>query len=159
MGAWSNSGMNTENDCCSSSRQNWRYTDRKTSTYILPGTRIISDQWAGYNGIAAHPNNYTHLTVNHTENCWPSYRCSYAAYGGVLGQREGPFQGNAWSHTRYAWGTPRRNDISLEPEMLIWWTRCLSSWPCFILVTTGMCQHTCWQICLKFISRQTKICT
>ena len=40
----------------------------KITTYILPGTRIISDQWAGYNGITAHPNNYTRLTVNHTEN-------------------------------------------------------------------------------------------
>ena len=35
--------------------------------FILPGTTILSDQWA-YNTIASDPNNYEHLTVNHSVN-------------------------------------------------------------------------------------------
>jgi hypothetical protein len=51
--------------------------DRSASTllplikrYILPGTKIISDRWAAYNGIPDIDINppYIHETVNHTEN-------------------------------------------------------------------------------------------
>lgn len=33
--------------------------------YILPGTRVISDQWASYNQIQNLPQNYGHDAVNH----------------------------------------------------------------------------------------------
>ena len=36
--------------------------------FILPGTTIPNDQWAAYNSIASDPNNYEHLTVNHSVN-------------------------------------------------------------------------------------------
>ena len=34
--------------------------------FVLPGTTIISDQWAAYNSL--NTLGYTHLTVNHSEN-------------------------------------------------------------------------------------------
>ena len=36
--------------------------------WILPGTTIVSDLWRAYGGVAALPQNYTHLTVNHSVN-------------------------------------------------------------------------------------------
>ena len=36
--------------------------------HILPGTTIYSDCWAAYNGIRKLPQNYSHYTVNHSEN-------------------------------------------------------------------------------------------
>lgn len=36
--------------------------------YVLPNTTVITDGWAGYNGLGASPNNYTHRVVNHEEN-------------------------------------------------------------------------------------------
>lgn len=34
--------------------------------HVLPGTTVTSDEWAGYNGLAAL--GYNHQTVNHTVN-------------------------------------------------------------------------------------------
>ena len=36
--------------------------------YILPGTTMMSDKWAAYNGIQNLPKGYQHLTVNHKLN-------------------------------------------------------------------------------------------
>ncbi len=36
--------------------------------WVEPGTIIYSDCWKAYNGISQLPENYTHLTVNHSEN-------------------------------------------------------------------------------------------
>ena len=36
--------------------------------YIAPNTTIHSDCWKAYRGISALPENYTHLTVNHSKN-------------------------------------------------------------------------------------------
>jgi len=36
--------------------------------FILPGTTIISDQWAAYGRINELPELYEHYTVNHSEN-------------------------------------------------------------------------------------------
>lgn len=35
---------------------------------VLPNTRIVTDGWGGYRGLAASPMNYTHDVVNHAEN-------------------------------------------------------------------------------------------
>ena len=37
-----------------------------TRRYILPGTTVISDQWAAYNAVGTQ--GYQHLTVNHRLN-------------------------------------------------------------------------------------------
>lgn len=34
--------------------------------FILPGTIILSDQWAAYNMISSCPDGYEHKTVNHS---------------------------------------------------------------------------------------------
>ena len=36
--------------------------------FILPGSIIYSDMWRSYNSIPKLPQNYTHFTVNHSEN-------------------------------------------------------------------------------------------
>ena len=36
--------------------------------YVLPGTQVMSDLWRSYGGIAALPEGYGHLTVNHSVN-------------------------------------------------------------------------------------------
>ena len=36
--------------------------------YIFPGSIIHSDQWPAYSTISQLPENYTHLTVNHSTN-------------------------------------------------------------------------------------------
>lgn len=36
--------------------------------FILPGSRIYSDMWKSYNAIPKLPQNYSHYTVNHSEN-------------------------------------------------------------------------------------------
>ena len=63
---------------CRETRESFLYTveDRSAATLIpiitdavLPGTKIISDQWAAYNGIVNIPNrNFLHETVNHAQN-------------------------------------------------------------------------------------------
>lgn len=35
---------------------------------VAPGSVIVSDEWAAYRGIPNIPGNYTHLTVNHSQN-------------------------------------------------------------------------------------------
>ena len=40
----------------------------KIEQYIAPDTTIMSDDWESYRRINESANNYTHLTVNHTEN-------------------------------------------------------------------------------------------
>lgn len=36
--------------------------------YVAPRTTIVTDGWAGYNGLGATPEQYTHMVVNHQEN-------------------------------------------------------------------------------------------
>jgi ISXO2-like transposase domain len=36
--------------------------------WVLPGSRVVSDMWAAYGGIANLPGGYQHLTVNHRLN-------------------------------------------------------------------------------------------
>ena len=36
--------------------------------FVLPGTVVMSDLWAAYNGIKNLPEGYQHLTVNHSLN-------------------------------------------------------------------------------------------
>ena len=36
--------------------------------FILPGTTILSDQWAAYDSISSDPNYYEHQTVNYSVN-------------------------------------------------------------------------------------------
>lgn len=35
---------------------------------VVPGSVMVSDEWAGYRGIPNIPGNYTHQTVNHSQN-------------------------------------------------------------------------------------------
>uniref|UniRef100_A0A915EAB8 ISXO2-like transposase domain-containing protein n=1 Tax=Ditylenchus dipsaci TaxID=166011 RepID=A0A915EAB8_9BILA len=36
--------------------------------YVLPGTAVMTDGWAGYNGVVDLPEGYEHYVVNHSEN-------------------------------------------------------------------------------------------
>jgi transposase-like protein len=36
--------------------------------YVRPGSTVITDQWRAYLGIPTLPGNYTHMTVNHSQN-------------------------------------------------------------------------------------------
>lgn len=36
--------------------------------YVQPGSIVVTDLWRAYNGIDQMPENFTHWTVNHSEN-------------------------------------------------------------------------------------------
>ena len=50
--------------------------------YVLPGSIVYSDEWVAYN-ILAHTSQYTHHTVNHSENFVNLSTGVYTSRGGV----------------------------------------------------------------------------
>ena len=70
-GYWVFSGVEVGTDNCFLEVLPLNHRDAGTllpliQQWVLPGSRIVTDQWAAYNGIANLPQGYQHVTVNHS---------------------------------------------------------------------------------------------